>query len=84
MTAFGYRSAQPRAQGDASRLVAQATGIASIAAGIIHISAAADHANLPVMSAGFMLVAWLQGGLGRLAASRAQALTPPAGSAPSR
>ena len=62
--AFGYRSAQPLARGDASRLVAQATGITSIAAGVIHISAAGDHTNLPVMAAGFISVASLQGGLG--------------------
>ena len=66
MSAFGHHASQPHAPaGDAARrLVAQATGIASMAAGLIHISAAADHANLPVMQAGFLVVAVLQGGLG--------------------
>ena len=66
MSAFGHHASQPHAPATdaARRLVAQATGIASIAAGLIHISAAADHANLPVMQAGFLVVAVLQGGLG--------------------
>jgi hypothetical protein len=37
-----------------------------IAAGVLHISAAADHTNLPVMLAGFLVVAALQAGLGGL------------------
>ena len=66
MTAFGHHASQPHAPAAdaARRLVAQATGIASMAAGLIHISAAADHANLPVMQAGFLVVAVLQGALG--------------------
>ena len=38
-----------------------ATGISSIAAGLIHISAAADHQNLPVMMSGFLVVAGTAG-----------------------
>ena len=66
MSAFGHHASQPHAPAAdaARRLVAQATGIASMAAGLIHISAAADHANLPVMQAGFLVVAVLQGALG--------------------
>ena len=40
--------------------------ILSIGAGVIHISAAGDHTELPVMFAGFMLVAALQIALGAL------------------
>ena len=45
---------------DASRVVGCATGLFSIAAGVIHVSAAADHQNLPVMMVGFIVVAVLQ------------------------
>ena len=38
----------------------------SIAAGVIHVSAAGDHGDLPVMFAGFMVVATLQVALGVL------------------
>ena len=41
---------------DAARLVARLTAILSIAAGVIHLSAAGDHRNLPVMLAGFLVV----------------------------
>jgi hypothetical protein len=51
---------------DAGRIIACATAIASIAAGFIHISAAADHENLPVMMVGFLVVAALQVALGGL------------------
>jgi hypothetical protein len=37
-----------------------------IGAGLLHISAAGDHTNLPVMTAGFLVVAALQAGLGGL------------------
>jgi hypothetical protein len=40
--------------------------ILSIAAGVIHISAAGDHTGLPVMFVGFMIVATLQVALGGL------------------
>jgi hypothetical protein len=40
--------------------------VLSIAAGVIHISAAGDHTSLPVMFVGFMIVATLQVGLGGL------------------
>jgi hypothetical protein len=51
---------------DAARLVGRLTAVFSIAAGVIHISAAADHENLPVMLAGFLVVATLQVSLGGL------------------
>jgi hypothetical protein len=38
--------------------------MASIGAGILHVSAAADHVDMPVMRAGFLVVAVLQIGLG--------------------
>ena len=55
---------------DPVRLVGQIAAILSIASGVIHISAAGDHTDLPVMFAGFMLVAVLQIGLGALLISR--------------
>jgi hypothetical protein len=50
----------------ATWLVARVTAILSIGAGMIHLSAAADHTNLPVMMAGFLVVASLQVALGGL------------------
>jgi hypothetical protein len=44
--------------------VCEVAAILSIAAGVIHISAAGDHTDLPVMFAGFLLVAALQIALG--------------------
>ncbi len=52
--------------GEAPRLVGSLIAILSIAAGVIHVSAAADHENLPVMMAGFLLVAVCQVALGGL------------------
>jgi hypothetical protein len=46
--------------------VCEVAAILSIAAGVIHISAAGDHTDLPVMFAGFLLVAALQIALGAL------------------
>ena len=51
---------------DAARVVGRVTAVCSIAAGVIHVSAAGDHTNLPVMLAGFVGVAVLQIGLGAL------------------
>ncbi len=51
---------------DAGRVVAHATAVFAIAAGVVHISAAADHENLPVMLAGFLVVATLLLALGGL------------------
>jgi len=51
---------------DPGRVVGCATGLFSIAAGVIHVSAAADHQNLPVMMIGFISVAILQVALGGL------------------
>ena len=55
---------------DAVRLVATVAGILTIGAGVIHISAAGDHTSLPVMFAGFMIVAALQIAVGALLVSR--------------
>ena len=51
---------------DAVRLVGTVAAVLSIAAGVIHISAAGDHTNLPVMFVGFMIVATLQVAVGAL------------------
>lgn len=51
---------------DPVRLVAQVAAVLSIGAGVLHVSAAGDHTQLPVMFAGFMLVAILQIALGVL------------------
>jgi hypothetical protein len=68
------RQGNTRAYGpDASdpvRLVGQIAAVLSIAAGVIHISAAGDHTSLPVMFAGFMVIAVLQIALGALLLSR--------------
>ena len=58
--AHGPNSSEP------VRLVGEVAAILSIAAGVIHISAAGDHTDLPVMFAGFLLVAVLQIALGAL------------------
>lgn len=50
--------------------MAQIAAVLSIGAGVIHVSAAGDHTNLPVMFAGFMVVATLQVALGALLLSR--------------
>jgi hypothetical protein len=52
--------------GDAGRLTSYVIALLSIGAGVIHISAAADHVNLPVMMAGFLFVAAVQVGFGGL------------------
>ena len=49
---------------DPVRLVGTVAAVLSIAAGVIHISAAGGHTDLPVMFAGFMIVATLQVALG--------------------
>jgi hypothetical protein len=49
---------------DAARVVGRLTAIVSIAAGVIHVSAAGEHTNLPVMLVGFLAVAALQVALG--------------------
>jgi hypothetical protein len=51
---------------DPVRLVGEVAAVLSIGAGVIHVSAAGDHTNLPVMFAGFLAVATLQVGLGVL------------------
>lgn len=51
---------------DPVRLVGQIAAVLSIGAGVLHISAAGDHTDIPLMFAGFILVAALQIGLGAL------------------
>jgi hypothetical protein len=46
------------------RTIGRATAICSIAAGLIHVSAAAEHDELPLMMVGFEVAAVLQAGLG--------------------
>jgi hypothetical protein len=55
---------------DPVRLVGQIAAVLSIGAGVLHISAAGDHSDMPLMLAGFLLVAALQIGLGALLISR--------------
>jgi hypothetical protein len=50
----------------AGRVVASVTAILCVGAGIVHVSAAADHENLPLMMGGFLAVAALQVALGGL------------------
>lgn len=52
--------------GDPVRLVGDVAAILSFGAGVIHLSAAGDHTELPVMFASFILVAALQIALGAL------------------
>lgn len=61
-----FTSPYGRDPSDAVRLVGTVAAILSIGAGVIHVSAAGDHTNLPVMFAGFIVVATLQVGLGVL------------------
>ena len=49
-----------------ARVTSVLAGMLLIGAGVLHISAAGDHTNLPVMLAGFLVVATLQAGLGGL------------------
>ena len=49
-----------------ARVASTLAGMLLIGAGLLHISAAGDHTNLPVMTAGFLAVATLQAGLGGL------------------
>ena len=49
-----------------ARVASVLAGMLLIGAGVLHISAAGDHTNLPVMTAGFLVVAALQAGLGGL------------------
>ena len=51
---------------DAVQLVGSVAAILSIGAGVIHVSAAGDHTELPVMFVGFMVVAALEVALGGL------------------
>ena len=62
----GRTSAHGRELNDPTRLVGEVAAILSIGAGVIHYSAAGDHTNLPVMLAGFIVVATLQVALGAL------------------
>ena len=51
---------------DAGRAIGQGTAILAIGAGVIHVSAAFDHAHHPAMATGFVVFAVLQVGLGLL------------------
>ena len=51
---------------DAARVVGVALGVLSIGAAVVHLSAAGDHRNLPVMMAGFLCVATAQAAFGAL------------------
>jgi hypothetical protein len=62
----GNRRAYGPDSRDATRLVGEIAAILSFGAGVLHISAAGDHEELPVMFAGFLLVAALQIALGAL------------------
>ena len=57
---------QPHGGGleNAARVAACVLALLSIGAGLIHVTAAADHQNLPLMMAGFLVVATLQVALG--------------------
>jgi len=59
-------STQPYGPGtrDDARVVGRMAAIASIGAGMVHVAAAADHGEIPVMMAGFEAVAILQVALG--------------------
>jgi hypothetical protein len=50
----------------AVRLVAEIAAVLAIGAGVVHISAAGDHTEVPVLFAGFIVVALLQLALGAL------------------
>lgn len=52
------------------RLVSCSVGLLAIAAGVVHLSAAADHTNLPVMMAAFICTACAQVLLGGLLVAR--------------
>ena len=47
-----------------ARVTSVLAGMLLIGAGVLHISAAGDHTNLPVMAAGFLVVAAFQAALG--------------------
>lgn len=51
---------------DGARLVSSAAGVLLVGAGLLHVSAAAEHQDLPLMVAGFLVSAYLQVALGGL------------------
>jgi hypothetical protein len=59
-------STKPYGAGEGARAIGRMTGIASIGAGMVHVAAAADHSEQPLMMAGFETVAILQVALGCL------------------
>jgi hypothetical protein len=59
-------STRPYGAGEVARAVGRMTGLASIGAGMVHVAAAADHSEQPLMMAGFEAVAVLQVALGCL------------------
>jgi hypothetical protein len=68
MTARLHAHTHPHGAGltDAAHVVACGCAVLFIASGVLHVSAAADHTNLPVMMVGFLVVACLQAGFGAL------------------
>jgi hypothetical protein len=56
-------SAQGNSRG-AVRLVAEIAAVLSFGAGVVHVSAAGDHTEVPILFAGFIVVAVLQVALG--------------------
>ena len=65
-----FTSPYGRDPSDPVRLVGTVAAVLSVGAGVIHFSAAGDHTGLPVMFAGFMVVATLQVALGALLLAR--------------
>jgi len=67
-SSFADSLTRPYAGGrtDPVRLVARVVAVLSIGAGVIHVSAAGDHTNLPVMLVGFLVVAAVQIAFGGL------------------
>ena len=65
---FGSTLTRPHGTGldGGARLISALVGTLLVGSALLHVSAAGDHTNLPVMLAGFLVVATLQAGLGGL------------------
>jgi hypothetical protein len=55
---------------DAGRVISCGTGLLLIGAGLVHVSAAADHADIALLAVGFLISAYLQVALGGLLIAR--------------
>lgn len=55
---------------DAGRVVSCGTGLLLIGAGLVHVSAAADHEDIALLAVGFLISAYLQVALGGLLIAR--------------